>query len=47
MIVEQHVPQVLKIAHRAYLLENGSIVMEDSGCKMLQNKHIKTAYLGL
>jgi branched-chain amino acid transport system ATP-binding protein len=47
MIVEQHVPQVLKIAHRAYLLENGSIVMEDSGSKMLQNKHIKTAYLGL
>jgi branched-chain amino acid transport system ATP-binding protein len=47
MIVEQHVSQVLKIAHRVYLLENGRIVMEDTGANMLLNKHIKTAYLGL
>ena len=47
MIVEQHVSQVLKIADRAYLLENGHITMEDTGMNMLQNKHIKTAYLGI
>lgn len=47
IIVEQHVSQVLEIADRAYLLENGSIVLEDSGNKMLDNEHVKKAYLGL
>jgi len=47
LIVEQHVSQVLKIADRAYLLENGRITLEDTGIKMLQNKYVKTAYLGI
>ncbi len=47
VIVEQHVPQVLRIAHRAYLLENGHIAMEDTGINMLQNQHVKKSYLGL
>lgn len=47
IIVEQHVSQVLKIADRAYLLENGRIIMEDTGMNMLKNKYIKTAYLGI
>jgi len=47
IIVEQHVSQVLEIANRAYLLENGFIVLEDTGSKMLNNEHVKKAYLGL
>ena len=47
IIVEQHVSQVLEIANRAYLLENGSIILEDTGSKMLINEHVKKAYLGL
>jgi len=47
IIVEQHVPQVLEIADRAYLLENGSIILEDTGSRMLDNEHVKKAYLGL
>lgn len=47
IIVEQHVSQVLEIANRAYLLENGSIILEDTGSKMLNNEHVKKAYLGL
>ncbi len=47
IIVEQHVSQVLEMANRAYLLENGSIILEDTGSKMLNNPHIKKAYLGL
>lgn len=47
IIVEQHVSQVLEMAKRAYLLENGSIILEENGNKMLNNPHIKKAYLGL
>lgn len=47
IIVEQHVSQILEIADRAYLLENGSIILEDTGSKMLDNEHVKKAYLGL
>ena len=47
IIVEQHVSQVLELADRSYLLENGSIILEDTGSKMLKNPHVKKAYLGL
>ena len=47
IIVEQHVSQVLEMADRAYLLENGSIILEDTGSKILNNPHVKKAYLGL
>ena len=47
IIVEQHVSQVLEAADRSYLLENGSIILEDTGSKMLSNPHVKKAYLGL
>lgn len=47
LIVEQHVHKVLKIVNKAYLLENGRIVLEDTGIKMLRNAHVKKSYLGL
>lgn len=47
LIVEQNVKQTLGIADRAYVLENGKIVMQDSGEALLGNEHVKTAYLGV
>jgi branched-chain amino acid transport system ATP-binding protein len=47
LLVEQNVRQSLKMAHRAYVLENGRIVMEGIGKELMANKHVKEAYLGL
>jgi branched-chain amino acid transport system ATP-binding protein len=47
LIVEQHVPQVLQIADRAYVLENGSLVLEGAAEEVFNNERTKTAYLGL
>ena len=47
MLVEQNVKQTLSICHRAYVLENGRIVMEGTGRELLNNPHVKEAYLGI
>jgi branched-chain amino acid transport system ATP-binding protein len=47
LLVEQNVHQALKITHRAYVLETGRITLEGKGTELLDNEHIKTAYLGL
>lgn len=47
LIVEQNVQQTLGCADRAYVLENGRIVMEGAGHELIKHEHIKTAYLGL
>jgi len=47
LLVEQNVYQSLLISDRGYVLENGRIVLEDSGEKLLQNTMVKKAYLGL
>jgi branched-chain amino acid transport system ATP-binding protein len=47
LLVEQNVEHVLKIADRGYVLENGRIVLEDTGARLLQDPRLKTAYLGL
>ena len=46
-LVEQNVRQTLKTADRAYVLENGQIVLEGKGEDLLQNEEVKTAYLGM
>jgi branched-chain amino acid transport system ATP-binding protein len=45
-IVEQNVQQTLEIADRAYVLENGSVVLEGESKQLLNDEMIKTAYLG-
>jgi branched-chain amino acid transport system ATP-binding protein len=47
LMVEQNVEHVLKIADRGYVLENGRIVLEDAGVRLLEDPRLKTAYLGL
>jgi len=46
-MVEQNVRQTLETADRAYVLENGQIVLEGKGKDLLKNDMIKKAYLGL
>jgi branched-chain amino acid transport system ATP-binding protein len=47
LIVEQNVKQTLGIADRAYVLENGKITLHGTGESLLNNEHVKTAYLGV
>lgn len=47
LLVEQKAFHALKIAHRAYVIENGRIALENTGAGMLADPHIKTAYLGI
>jgi branched-chain amino acid transport system ATP-binding protein len=47
LLIEQNVRQTLEIADRAYVLENGRIVLEGKSRELLRNDHIKKAYLGL
>ena len=47
LLVEQNVRHTLEIADRAYVLENGHIVLEGTGKELLQNEQVKRAYLGL
>ena len=45
-IVEQNVQAVLSLAQRAYILEGGRIVGEGEGQRLLQDDHVRAAYLG-
>jgi len=47
LLVEQNVERTLVEADRAYVLENGRIVLEGKGKDLIENKHVKEAYLGL
>lgn len=47
LIVEQNVKQTLAISDRAYVLENGKIVMEGKASELADNEHVKAAYLGV
>lgn len=47
ILVEQNVPKALGLAHRGYVLQNGAVVLEGSGQGLLQNQHLRRAYLGV
>jgi branched-chain amino acid transport system ATP-binding protein len=47
LLIEQNVKHSLEISDRAYVLENGRIVMEGDCATCLASEHIKKAYLGL
>jgi len=47
LLVEQNVYQSLRIAHRAYVLETGRVVLTGPGQELLNNDHVKKAFLGM
>jgi branched-chain amino acid transport system ATP-binding protein len=46
LLVEQNAAQALQLADRAYVLENGSVVMEGPADSLLADDRVRTAYLG-
>ncbi|MFZ7110621.1 MAG: ABC transporter ATP-binding protein [Desulfatiglandales bacterium] len=46
-LVEQNVRRTLEIADRAYVMENGEIILKGDSEKLLSEDHIRKAYLGL
>ncbi len=46
-LIEQNVHFSLPISHRAYVLEQGRIVLEDAGSALLRNPHVRLSYLGV
>lgn len=47
LLVEQNVQHALQAANRAYVLENGQIVLQGGGRELLGDEHLKRAYLGI
>ncbi|MBW1982427.1 MAG: ABC transporter ATP-binding protein [Deltaproteobacteria bacterium] len=47
LLVEQDVKNSLSLSDRAYVLEHGRIVMEGPALQLLEDPHIKSAYLGI
>jgi len=46
VLVEQNAQMALQIAHRAYVIETGNIVLSGTGAELMQSDEIKKAYLG-
>jgi branched-chain amino acid transport system ATP-binding protein len=46
LLVEQNARLALRLAHRGYVLETGTIVLHGSAKELLRSKHVKKAYLG-
>jgi branched-chain amino acid transport system ATP-binding protein len=47
LLVEQNVYQSLRISSRAYVLETGRVVLSGTGAELLDNAHVKKAFLGM
>jgi len=46
-LVEQNANQALKLAHRGYVMENGTITLNDTAVRLLDNEQVRKAYLGI
>ena len=46
LLVEQNAKWALQVANRGYILENGRIVLENSGRLLLEDPHVQKSYLG-
>jgi branched-chain amino acid transport system ATP-binding protein len=47
LLVEQNALMALSVAHRAYVIETGRIVLEGSAQELRENPKVKAAYLGV
>ena len=45
-MVEQNANMALSIAHRGYVLQTGRVVLADTAARLLDNEHLRRAYLG-
>jgi len=47
VIVEQNVVSGLSIADRGYVIQTGTVLLEDTSANLLKNEMVRAAYLGL
>jgi branched-chain amino acid transport system ATP-binding protein len=47
LLIEQNVKQALEMADRACVLENGRLMLDGACCNLIENDHVRKAYLGL
>jgi branched-chain amino acid transport system ATP-binding protein len=47
LIIEQNVKRTLEIADRAYILENGKVELQGACQDLMQNDHVRQAFLGI
>ena len=47
LLVEQNALMALSVAHRGYVLQNGSIVLSDTSTNLKKNEMVRSAYLGV
>ena len=47
VLVEQNVAVSLRIANRAYVLENGRVTLSGTGAALLADERVRQAYLGI
>ncbi len=47
LLVEQNIYQSLELTNFGYVLENGRIMLQDTGQELLNNNYVKEAYLGM
>ena len=47
LLVEQNVIQTLAMCDRAYVMENGRIVLEGTSSELMENEQVKEAFLGI
>jgi branched-chain amino acid transport system ATP-binding protein len=46
LLVEQNARAALRLSHRGYVLENGTVALEGKGEDLLNNEQVRRAYLG-
>ncbi|MBI2246801.1 MAG: ABC transporter ATP-binding protein, partial [Armatimonadetes bacterium] len=47
LLVEQNVRMALSVAHYAYVLEGGRLVLEGAAAELLENPNVQELYLGV
>ena len=47
VLVEQNVMQSLKLADRAYVIENGMVTLSGPAIELIENTELKKSYLGI
>ena len=47
VLVEQNASMALRLCHRAYVIESGSIALQGSGSDLAASEHVRKAYLGI